>query len=675
MNSFKIALKNINKCRNDYSVYFLTLIIGVSIFYMFNSIGTQGIMEDVSKSGNTNVQTLVSAIGVISVAVAFVLGLLIIYANNFLIKRRKKEFGIYMILGMGRKKVSRILISETCVVGLVSLIIGLLVGIFGSQLLSIIVAKMFAVDVSTYTFAISKKAVLITIISFAAIFFSVLLLNTGMVAKYKLIDLINAEKKREKIVIKNEKVSIILFILSAVFLATGYIRIGFYGEKISRNEFVAHACIIVIGTIVLFWAFAGFFQGVVSGNKRFYRKGLNSFVIRQFGGNINTSAISMALMSLLLLAAICAFSSGFSFRTYLNKRLGNATPVDLTMRVWNIRATDCLAASGLPVDDWAEKYIELPVYESCELTMADTLAPVLEDAKKTFMRAHWESAENVMKLSDYNRIEKAFGRAELVMEDDQYAIVSDFDLLNQFNTAAIQKGNVLTIDGKNYTPAYDDVIYEYILLSGLSANMGVIVLPDSAFDHENSSFTEQSYLLVADYKAKTKEERYLVDAVFMDRFGAAINATQNGEESEKEVRIMLTTKNQVEDASIGTSVIVVFLVLYIGIVFVVACAAVIALKVLSDCIDSAQRFRILSRIGADEEMRSRALFMQVLMTFLLPLSAAAFGAVFILRYIRGLLSSVGMVTLGPGIAVCAVIMLLLYGGYFLTTYESCRKMI
>ncbi|MCR5118748.1 MAG: ABC transporter permease [Lachnospiraceae bacterium] len=673
MNSFKLALKNIRKSWSDYTVYFLTLIIGVAIFYMFNSTGTQGIMEDVSKSGNDKVKMLITAIEVVSVAVALVLGLLMIYANNFLIKRRKKEFGIYLLLGMNKKKVSKILVCETCIVGAVSMLIGLLLGIFGSQFLSIIVAKMFAVDVTSYTFAISKKAAVVTVISFLVIFFVVLLFNTGTIRRYKLIDLINAEKKGEKQIIKNTKVSIALFIISAVLLVIAYAGIGIFGNRMRGREFAFAAGVVVIGTFVLFWSFAGFFQTVLSKNKG-YKKGLTSFVVRQFSGNMNTSAFSFALISLLLMAAICSFSSGFSFRTYLNKRLGNATPVDLTMRVWSVKPTEYLASKGIAVEGWAKEYMELPVYESSEITIGDTVAPVIEEAKQTFMHARWDSTENVMRLSDYNKIERAFGREELKLKDDQYAVVSDFDLLNKFQIAAIKQGNKFTVGGKEYGPAYSSVNYEYILMSGLTASMGTIVLPDAAID-EGGSFRVDSYLLIADYKVSDKQGRYETDALIMDKVGASVEAGNNGEDSPDGINIQLSTKNQVEDSSIGISVIVVFLVLYIGIVFVVACAAIIALKVLSDSIDSVRKFRILTRIGAGEDMRRKALFVQVLMNFLLPLIVAFFGSIFVLGFIKDMLSTVGMVSLGPGMVISALLMLLIYGGYFLTTYEGCRKIV
>lgn len=674
MNLFKIALKNIKKSWNDYTVYFLTLIIGVSIFYMFNSVGTQGIMQDVSKSGNTSVQMLISAVGVVSIAVAIVLGLLIIYANNFLIKRRKKEFGIYLMLGMKKKKVSRILICETGLVGVISLFIGLLIGIFGSQLLSIIVAKMFAVDVTKYKFDISVKAIIITIISFVIIYLVVLFFNTRVVSKYKLIDLINAEKVQEKQIVKNTKVSMGLFVFSIILLLFGYVRVAFYGKDMKNGfEFFIHAVIIVVATFILFWSLAGFFQTAISGRKAFYRKGLNAFVIRQFSGNMNTSAFSMALISILLLGAICAFSSGFSFRTYLNKKLKNATPVDLTMRIWCDDSATFLEDKSIPLSDWASEYLILPVYESNEVSTGKMVEPVIEEAKGTFMHADWDSPENVMRLSDYNKIEKAYGRKKLSVGENEYAVVSDFDLLNQFLISSIKMGNVLNIDGRDYTPAYDTVNYEYILLSGLSANMGVVVLPDSVIDNENGSFTKKSELIIANYIASTKGERYDTDEKLMDKIGSLSEASMNGDLGEDETKLMIITKNQVEDSSIGTSVIVVFLVLYIGIVFVVSCAAIIALKAMSDSIDSTRRFKILSRVGASEEMRKKALFMQILMNFMLPLIVALIGSLFILRFIKGVLASVGMVSLGPGIAVSTMIMVIIYGGYFLTTFNACKK--
>ena len=675
MNSFKIALKNIKKSRSDYSVYFFTLIIGVAIFYMFNSIGTQGLMEDVSKSGNENVQMLISVMGGVSVGVAVILGMLIIYANGFLIKRRKKEFGIYMLLGMGKKKVSKILICETCVVGFVSLVIGMIAGIFGSQLLSIVVAKMFAVDVTGYTFDISGRAVVITILCFAAIFLVILIFNTKMVGRYKLIDLMNAEKAREKQIIRNTKLSVVLFILSFAVLTAACIEVGFFGEDMSKNGFIACSLILIVATFVIFASFAGFFQKLMEKRRGFYKKGLNSYIVRQFSGNMNTSAVSMALISLLLFISLCLFSSGFSIRTYLNNRLGNATPVDVTMQISSADPEGFLKEKGVPLNEWAGDYLQIPVYEGDSITISDTVAPVMDKAKETFMYADWTAHENVIKLSDYNRIEKMYGRDELVLGDDQYAMVSDFDLLNTLINPSMEQGNVLTPGDYQLSPAYKEVCYEFILMSGMSADMGAVIVPDAVVDSESSGLECSSTLVIADYNTETEEGKADIDAKLKIALGEISDRASNGELEEGETGVRLSTKTEIKEASVGTSVITVFLVLYIGIVFVVACAAIIALKVMSDSLDSVQKFRILSRIGAGENMRKKALFVQILMNYLIPLVMAAFTAFFGLRYIKGLISAIGTVNMTSGILFTFIIMVIVYGGYFLTTYEGCKKLV
>ena len=153
---FKLSLKNIKQSFKDYAVYFITLVLGVSIFYMFNSLESSQAIMQVSNSTRQMITLMISMLGFVSVFVAITLGLLIVYANNFLIKRRKKEFGIYMTLGMGKWQISKIIILETIFVGILSLGVGLLVGIFASQFMSILVAKLFEADLTGYKLIFSQ---------------------------------------------------------------------------------------------------------------------------------------------------------------------------------------------------------------------------------------------------------------------------------------------------------------------------------------------------------------------------------------------------------------------------------------------------------------------------------------------------------------------------------------
>ena len=136
-----------------------------------------------------------------------------------------------------------------------------------------------------------------------------------------------------------------------------------------------------------------------------------------------------------------------------------------------------------------------------------------------------------------------------------------------------------------------------------------------------------------------------------------------------------TTKKEIRSSSISMTVIIVFVVLYLGIVFVISGAAIIGLKMLSDSIDSASHFMILKNIGASTSDRKKALFTRVFSFYMFPLALAVLNTIFGVRFVKDFMSSIGMINMGQGIIMSLIIMVLIYGGYFLTTYEGCRKIV
>ena len=150
----KLSLKNIKKSIKDYTIYFFTLILGVAIFYVFNALDSQTVMMNVSSSTQELIELMMTFLSGVSVFVSFILGFLIIYASRFLMKRRNKEFGIYLTLGMSKRKISLILFFETLFIGVLSLIVGLAFGVVLSQFMSLLVANMFEVNLSNCIFII-----------------------------------------------------------------------------------------------------------------------------------------------------------------------------------------------------------------------------------------------------------------------------------------------------------------------------------------------------------------------------------------------------------------------------------------------------------------------------------------------------------------------------------------
>ena len=317
------------KSMKDYAIYFLTLILGVAIFYVFNALEGQKAMLGLSKSGYQMVDLMVDLIGMVSVLVAFILGFLIVYANNFLIKRRKKEFGVYMMLGMGKGGISGILFGETILIGLLSLSAGLLLGVFASQFMSILVAKLFEADMTAYTFSVSATAVQKPVINFGIMYVIVLIFNAFSISRYKLIDLFQARQRGEKQTMKNTGFAVVVFLAAAVILSYAYYQVAYRPETVTQDRAMVLIAMGCVGTFMVFWSLSGFLLKLLQRFKRVYHRNLNEFVLRQLSSNINTAVFSMTVICLLLFATICAFCSGMSMNPSLRMTLQEATPAEI----------------------------------------------------------------------------------------------------------------------------------------------------------------------------------------------------------------------------------------------------------------------------------------------------------------------------------------------------------
>ncbi len=326
----KIAIGNVKKSFKDYSIYFLTLTLAVCIFYSFNSIESQKAILEMSESDSRNLEMMIQMISMISVFVSFILGGLIVYANNFLIKKRKKELGIYMTLGMGKGKISKILLMETLIVGIVSLISGLILGLVLSQGLSVFTSKLFDVSMAEYQFIISKSAIGKTILYFGIIFILVMILNTAIILRYKIIDLLTSGRKNENIKIKNSIIYVLIFIIAAMSLGIAYKLVIEVGFNPSDSKFRTSILLGVIGTVLVFFSLAGFGLNLIQKSKNLYFKELNIFILRQINSKVNTNFISMSVICLMLFLTMGILSTGLSFKNALQKGLENTTPFDAT---------------------------------------------------------------------------------------------------------------------------------------------------------------------------------------------------------------------------------------------------------------------------------------------------------------------------------------------------------
>ncbi len=692
---FKLSIKNMKKSFKDYAIYFLTLLLGVAIFYMFNSLDSQEAMLQVSNSTRDIIKLMISMLGYVSVFVAVVLGLLIVYANNFLINRRKKEFGIYMTLGMGKRQISKIILMETILVGIISLIVGLIIGIFASQFMSVLVAKMFEADMSKFQFVFSKDACIKTCIYFAVMYVAVMFFNTFTISRYKLINLLNATKKNESIKIKKPVISILVFLFGAGILGYAYWKVtGDVNSLTTADKILPPILMGIVGTISIFWSLSGFVIQVAQKMKSTYLKDTNMFVLRQINNKINTTIISMSVICLMLFMTISILSVSLSLRNTMQRELADMTPVDLNLsktanlpesytnrqgKVINytkeqiedskISIEETLKNNGLDMSVLKD-VVEIPIYTSNDLTWEDFFGEDYGKVKAQFPKLDYGAAEAIVKISDYNKIAKLYETEQYELKDDEYIVLCDYDNMAEIRNQVLNEGgHKLTIAGKEYKSKYANCKNGYIEMAASHINTGIILVPD------NCPLTEdmkEKTVFVANYNVETDEEKEEIEKIFADNNNSIL--LQNLDN--KGIDLDGITKIVIIQSSVGGASIVTFIAIYLGIIFLIASAAILALKQLTESSDNKQRYLVLRKIGCDEKMINKALFSQIAIFFGLPLILAIihsiFGIQFAMTIMAGLAKSEDLL---PSIIATVIIIGIIYGAYFLATYLGSKNII
>ena len=682
---FKLSLKNIKKSFKDYAIYFLTLVLGVAIFYMFNSLDSQEAMLQVSSSTRTLIQLMISMLNWISVFIAIVLGLLIVYANNFLINRRKKEFGIYMTLGMGKRQISKILLLETIFVGIISLAVGLILGIFASQFMSVLVAKLFEADMTEFTFVFSEAAFWKTCLYFAVMYIAVMIFNTFTISRYKLIDLLTAIKKNEKIRMKNPVICVIVFLIAVVMLIYAYYKVTVGANTLTTADKLIPIILIgIVATVLIFWSLSGFILKIVQTNKKLYLKDTNMFILRQLHNKINTTVASMSVICLMLFMTITILSSSLSLRNTMQRDLLEMTPVDINLyktsnlpdngEYTNVQIEDSkktvqetLIEKGFDINNFKDT-VEIPIYATNELCWKDTLASVYDEVKLQFPMLQYDTAETIVKISDYNKIAKIYGQSQYELNDNEYIMLCDFDSMKTLRDRAIKNDGTITINGKEYISKYDECKSGYIMMSTSHINTGILLVPDSC--DLTDDMKEQSFL-AANYNATTDEEKNNIESIFVNKDLDLLSTLE-----EKGIELDGVTKISIIESSVGIATIVVFIAIYLGIIFLIASSAILALKQLTESSDNKQRYTILRKIGVDEKMINKSLFMQIGLFFLMPLILAIIHSIFGIQFAIILMSGLASKEeLLPSIIVTIIIIGVVYGLYFMATYLGSKNII
>lgn len=669
---FKLAFKNIKKSYKNYVIYFLTLIFGICIFYTFNSIESQSVMMELNEQKQSAFMMAEQLIGYFSVFIAFVLGFLIVYANNYLIKRRKKEFGIYMTLGMENGSLSKMIFLETLFIGAISLGIGLVLGIMLSQALSVLTAYMFQVDLTKFQFVFSPLGFKRTVLCFSIIYLVVLIFNFISVRKIKLIDLLTASKRNEKPTIKNLWVSVILFLVSVGILGIAYYKVIHDGIAFaSFNALGLPILLGCIGTFIFFYSLTGFFLKVIQGNKKFYLRDLNMFVMKQISSKINTTFVSLSFICLMLFLAICTFSGGLGINRAINADLKDLTKFDVTF--WSNSGENIenlLKEKNIDISNIAKEDSNMVMYDS-KIKYSNFLSKEGMTAMKNYFPVANDNDILVIGENGYNNTLKLLGKEPVNLKENQYLAVGNIDEMKKWVNESLENGNMdqmkklvnkssengkkINISGKTLEPAnkkYENInLYNFTM----KGDILIFVVKDSLL--EGLKPVSSRFNMMLKDNSNTKEELEAIRDQLV------------------ESQVYSITKKEIYDNAAGLGATMAYLGIYLGLIFIITSAVVLAIQQLTESTDNVERYRLLKEIGVDQKMINKAIFTQVGVYFMLPLSLAIVHSIVGLKISSTIVGVFGNASIMPNIIITAIIFVIIYGGYFLATYLGAKKNI
>ncbi len=698
----KLAFRNVRRSARDYTIYFVTLLFSVALFYAFNSISSQKALFDMEEGlAEVYFESFTIMMGLVSFVIAFVLAFLIIYANRFLIKRRKCEFGTYLLLGMTPAQVSTIVVVETACVGIVSLALGLLLGLLVSQGLSFLTAALFAVKLDAYHFVFSPLAFLVTIVCFAVLFAATALFNVVQVRRCKLITLLNAQNASEHYKVRNPWISLVGFVVAIVLLVLAYQALYRNGlMDLSDNDFRLATVLMLVGTLVLFWSLAGFALALIKRLRGAYFKGLAMFTMRQIASKVNTAFLSLWAVTVLLFFALTIFSGGIGIANVFSGDVDENTLYDATF-------TAGFGYYNQDDEESAPQYAELRrQLKSCD---GDTAA-YLSEHSPTFDRLAGSTAQvdvwyapgvtyqdiadglgckldtvfseagsaevQMVSVSQFNDARELAGREPIELSEDEFAVDNTVSGVENLARSYERSGLDLTIGGVKLHSS-GMLLKQALCVTDTAQEMFTLIVPDRVVDAQRAS-GELPISSSLNIMFKNGIDQGEADNLIMKVTDEThVAAPEEGAFSYTEIWPVMQyyTAEEMRVSMIGFSTIITYLAIYMGFVLLIATAAVLAIQQLSETADSLGRYRIIAELGCDRKMVFSSLRKQAVIYFLLPLAVALCHSAFAIFVMSDVLFAYFGITSMVPIVMALVLLVVIYGIYLLVTYYGSKGAI
>ncbi|AKN30211.1 hypothetical protein Ccar_04980 [Clostridium carboxidivorans P7] len=628
MTFINLAVNNVKKNFNNYIMYLVSAVFSVMIFYIFCSIAFNDVFVKLADNKPT-VKLIFKASAIIVALFSFIF---IWYSNSFFLKNRKREIGIYSMIGMEKKQIAKMLFYENLIIGSLSIVCGIILGVMFSKYFSLMLIYLMR-ETLNIKFAIVFKAFYITIL----VFFILFLLNSihsySTIYRYEVIELLSAQKQGEK----TPKASWFMSVLSLVFILSGYFM-SYNKTTVQLIRLGIPIVILVsIGTYMLFNSLIIIFVQAIKKNKRFYYRGQNMLSTAQILYRIKSNAKTLCIISLLSSVTLTSIGAAYSFYKTTEQDISRSMPFSYEFMNTNKELSEKIESVINKYND--NKLISI---NNLKLINAKINLPMLQ--KDDF-------EGKIISQSDYNSVIAIKNREnKIYLGDNECLLIKSGEVSNKEKYYINSKTSIKSGSSQmnfNIKKVTDQQVVSYFITTK------TIIVSDKAFSDLSSKgevINITGYLVQNPERSKelTKElSKVVPQGIYIDSYYDTYQGFYKG------------------------GAVFIFIGIFLGILFSLATGSIISFKQLMEAADDKKRYLTLRKIGMNKKEIKKSVAKQLSITFGMPLIIALCHSTAALMVFQRLMNEAIM-------KYCIVIMLFyicIYFIYYIATVNSYTNIV
>lgn len=619
----KLACTNIHKNRKIYLPYILTCIGMVMMFYIISYLAFDKEIHSFS-GGSILQQLLVLGMGIIGI---FSL-IFLFYTNSFLMKRRKKEFGLFNILGMGKWHIARVMLQESIIVTIISLLFGLFTGILFSKLGQLLMIRMLNKEI-TYSFTVDFEVICITVVLFTGIFLLILLNSLRQIHISKPIELLNGSNVGEK----EPKANYVIALLGVIILAVAYYMAVTINEPLQALIwFFVDVILVIIGTYLCFISGSVALCKLLRRSKRYYYKTNHFISISGMIYRMKQNGAGLAAICILSTMVLVMISSTACLYIGIDDTLRTRYPRNIVVDTYScdnadINATQQAVNNALEqFGETKENVIEYHYYDFTGYQDGNRIILEESNLNEGFPSSNVRQIF-ALPLEDYNRL----ANEQLTLSDDEIFIYTN-RMEYSYDTLTIADGKSWRVKDqvKDFTSNGMDsmqiISALYVIVPNMEAVNGIYEKQSIAYPEDASNL---HYYYGFDMSCDKDVQIQIYNTIhFVLKHS---NTTITVESSANEWHVFYSLYGGL-----------FFLGILLGFTFLLAAVLIMYYKQVSEGYDDQERFTILQKVGMTKGEIKKSINSQVLIVFFLPLLAAGVHIAFAFSIITKLLALFGL---------------------------------